>query len=124
MSLGENIKAARKKKGITQKELSEKIGKGFSTVQKYEIDVIVPPIGIINKIADVLEVPIEELLTNTNTLLYNEEERKKFENVMDLMVKSLPQNKLIEAFNQLNDTGKSKVIDYAVDIAPKYPKIK
>lgn len=124
MSLGENIKAARKKKGITQKELSEKIGKGFSTVQKYEIDVIVPPIGIINKIADVLEVPIEELLKNTNMLLYNEEERKKFENVMDLMVKSLPQNKLIEAFNQLNDTGQSKVIDYAVDIAPKYPKIK
>lgn len=62
MSIGENIKKARKQKGITQKELSEKIGKGFSTVQKYEIDVIVPPISIINKIAEVLEVPLCSLI--------------------------------------------------------------
>ena len=56
MTLGERIKAARKEKGITQKELADLINKGFSTVQKYEIDVIEPPISVLEKIAKALEI--------------------------------------------------------------------
>lgn len=122
--LGKRIKKYRKEKGITQKELAKRIGKSYSLVQKYELDITQPPLEVIIKIADVLEVPIEELLKNTNTLLYNEEERKKFENVMDLMVKSLPQNKLIAAFDKLNEEGQNKAVERVEELTeiPKYKK--
>ena len=68
MTLGERIKTARKRKGITQKRLSELINKGFSTVQKYEIDVIKPSIDILQQIALALDIDILELLHDENEL--------------------------------------------------------
>jgi len=66
ISLGQRIQRYRKNKNITQKELAEKIGKGVSTVQKYEIDVITPPIEVIKKIADVLEVEMADLVAEVH----------------------------------------------------------
>lgn len=62
MSIGKSIKQAREASGITQSELAQKINKGFSTVQKYELDIVSPPIGTLKKIADVLEVSVFDLL--------------------------------------------------------------
>jgi transcriptional regulator with XRE-family HTH domain len=62
MPLGENIKKARENAGLTQKDLAQKIGKGFSTVQKYELNLVDPPIEVLNKLADALDVPIFYLL--------------------------------------------------------------
>lgn len=64
MSLGKQIKKAREASHLTQKELSQKIGKGFSTVQKYELDLVSPPIEILQKIAQILNVPVFSLLGN------------------------------------------------------------
>lgn len=64
MSIGDNIKTAREKAGITQKQLSEKIGRGFSTVQKYEMGIITPPLKTILSIASVLNVDPEWLISS------------------------------------------------------------
>lgn len=64
MSIGNNIKTAREKAGITQKQLSEKIGRGFSTIQKYEMGIITPPIKTIFLIANALNVDPEWLISS------------------------------------------------------------
>lgn len=56
MTLGEKIRQARQDKRMTQKELASQIGKSFSSVQKYEMDLATPPVTVIEKIAEVLEV--------------------------------------------------------------------
>ena len=68
MSIGENIKKYRKEKGLTQKELADKIGKGFSTVQKYELNISQPPIDVLNRIADTLDINVSKLFYIENTL--------------------------------------------------------
>lgn len=79
MTLGERIKLERKKKGITQKQLAEKINKGFSTVQKYEIDVITPPLDMIQKIADALEISVMDLMPDTDKATVFKQKQKKME---------------------------------------------
>lgn len=56
MTLGQKIRQARQDRGITQKELAEQIDKSYSSVQKYELDLAVPPISVIEDIAEALEV--------------------------------------------------------------------
>ena len=60
--LGENIKKARNSAGLTQKQLAEKISKGFSTVQKYELGILEPSFSIIEEIAAALDIRAGVLL--------------------------------------------------------------
>lgn len=62
MSLGENIRKARKNKKLTQKELGKLIDRTEITIRKYEADNVVPSIEILQKIADVLADDINNLL--------------------------------------------------------------
>lgn len=65
MSISENIKFYRNEKGLTQQELADKIGKSINSVKKYESGYTNPPIDVINKIADVLEINIAYLVEDT-----------------------------------------------------------
>lgn len=62
LGLGENIKQLRKNKGLTQKELGELIGVKAITIRKYESNEREPNFETLYKIADVLEVSINDLL--------------------------------------------------------------
>ena len=62
MNIGENIKNFRNEKGLTQKELAEKIGKSTITVRKYEANDTTPPIDVLGDIAKVLQIPIDLLI--------------------------------------------------------------
>ena len=61
MNLGENIKAARKKTGISQKELSEKLNIPKSTLCGYENNHRKAPISVLLKISELLNTSIAEL---------------------------------------------------------------
>ena len=112
MSIGSNIKAARKAKGITQKELSKKINKTFSSVQKYELDIIQPPVDVIRDIAGVLDC--------TPAYLMGWEEDYEFRDVppgepdnLEVTKKwfALKQkSRLDEAYNKLNQTGQKEAV--------------
>lgn len=66
MSIGENIKKYRKEKGLTQKELADKLNIATNSLSRYEIGERRPPIDMIEKIAEILNVtPIQ--------LMYDEE---------------------------------------------------
>ena len=69
MTLGERIKQIRKSKGITQRDLANKIEKSFSLVQKYEMGLTEPPYTMLMKIATALDVPITELLGITQNTM-------------------------------------------------------
>lgn len=62
MTVGKRIKQAREKANMTQKELAQKAEKGFSTIQKYELDLVTPPLGTLEKIATVLNAPFSSLI--------------------------------------------------------------
>ncbi len=62
MTLGEKIKEARKQAGLTQEELSEKLGTSRSTVAKWETDGGIPDVDNLKAIARLLNVSIDYLL--------------------------------------------------------------
>jgi len=61
---GENLEKIRKLKGITQKELAEKIGATQRIISHYESNVKSPPLKYIIMIADTLQVSVDTLLGN------------------------------------------------------------
>lgn len=59
---GDNLRTIRKEKGFTQEELAIKINVVRQTVSKWEKGLSVPDVDTLNKIADVLDVSVSELL--------------------------------------------------------------
>ena len=60
--LSDNIKSLRKNKGYTQEELAARINVVRQTVSKWEKGFSVPDAEALQRLADVLEVDIKELL--------------------------------------------------------------
>lgn len=67
VTLGELIKKTRKKLKMTQADLAKKIGKKTITIRKYESNEINPSIEVLEKIAQVLEIGIWDLLAASMT---------------------------------------------------------
>ena len=61
MTLGNRIKQARKKAGITQKELARKLNIAEITVRQYENDKRQPRLEFLENIADALNVDVWNL---------------------------------------------------------------
>ena len=62
-TIGENIKKARNKLGLTQGDLVRKSGVKHTTLTKIESDVVVKPsVQTVAKIGKALGVPMEELI--------------------------------------------------------------
>lgn len=62
MSMGEQIKAMRQIRGLTQGELAVKVEMATITIQQYERGVRTPKIEALQKIAQALEMPIGAFL--------------------------------------------------------------
>ena len=58
----ENLKMARERKGLSQKDIAESIGVAKSTYSLYESGNREPNVQTIKKIADILSVSADELL--------------------------------------------------------------
>ena len=61
-SMGEIISTLRKEKGMTQKDIAEKLGVTDKAVSKWERDIAFPDTATIPKLAEILGVSVEELL--------------------------------------------------------------
>ena len=123
MDLGEKIQSIRKSKNITQEELADKIGVKRSVISKYENNSVSISIETLSKIAKVLDVSIQSffeseipLETTANFLKY------ATENNVELVRKPTFDERVMNAFKQVNDNGREKIAEYAEDIAsnPKY----
>lgn len=65
--LNENLKAARKSKGLSQEELAVKLHVVRQTVSKWEQGRSVPDSDMLIAISEVLEIPVSTLLGETVT---------------------------------------------------------
>jgi len=60
--IGENLKDARFRAGLTQQELAEKAGTTQTTVARIERDAVEPAVTTVRKLAAALGVSISDLL--------------------------------------------------------------
>ena len=58
----DNLKALRKRKGITQEELATRLNVVRQTVSKWKKGLSVPDSELLIKLAEILEVPVSRLL--------------------------------------------------------------
>lgn len=115
-SIGETIASLRKQKGMTQNELAEKMNVTDKAVSKWERDLSCPDINTISKLADILDVSVEELLKakkkdNSNT---------KMKDLINLILKavSLAMGIAVVVLNILNQIdAKSSIIMLGIGIA-------
>ncbi len=62
MSLGNNLFKARKKKGLSQEEVAEKLGVSRQTISKWEIDETLPDICQSKNLATLYGLSLDELI--------------------------------------------------------------
>ena len=75
----------RKQKGMTQSELAEKMNVTDKAVSKWERDLSCPDISTISKLADVLDVSVEELLKTKKQDYSN----NKIKDLINLILKAV-----------------------------------
>lgn len=114
MTTGERIKAARKKAGMTQKEIAEKAGTATGTIQQYELGKRQPRLAQLQRIAAALGVPVQELVEDWSAM--------DPEDVKDAIVYGGPIGKVAENMKRLNLTGRERVLAYSADMVkiPEY----
>ena len=66
LGIGDRIKELRKSKKVTQRELARKIHRSERIVQKYESGEVSPPWNVVERIAEALNVPFNELVPDNS----------------------------------------------------------
>ena len=137
MSIGKKIKEARKKKGMTQVQLSDAARISRSYLGDLEGDRYNPSVDTLQKIAAVLgttsgvllgEANLAELVAVTTgnkvVMDYFEWERSKKPNDTYFTFPE-DERRLLDLYRDLNAEGQEKLVDYADDLVTsgKYKKI-
>ena len=117
MTTGQLIKAARKKAGMTQKELGQRIGTTYQTLAQWENDLRNPKFETLQRIAAALGVPVQELIADWSAV-----DKEEFKRVFIHGEGLEPPARIAVALERLNATGAGKVADYAEDLThvPRY----
>ena len=68
MTLGEKIREARRKCGLSQEQLAEKMSVSRSAIAKWETDKGLPDVGNLKVLARLLNVSVDHLLDETETV--------------------------------------------------------
>ena len=114
-SIGEIIASLRKQKGMTQNELAEKMNVTDKAVSKWERDLSYPDINTISKLADILDVSVEELLKAKK----KEDSNTKIKDLINLILKAvaLAMGIAVVVLNILNQIDiKSSIIMLGIGI--------
>ncbi len=69
MSLGKKLKKYRIEKGLTQTELAEQAAIYQKNISDYEADVVTPSVTMMKKLADVLDVSIDHLVSDSPNII-------------------------------------------------------
>ena len=86
-SMGEIISTRRKEKEMTQKEIADMLNVTDKAVSKWERDVACPDIQTIPKLAEILDISVDELM---NTKAPQTSANKGAEGVVDIVLKAVP----------------------------------
>lgn len=86
-TMGELIAARRKEKGMTQRELADLLNITDKAVSKWERDLACPDINTVPRLAEALELSVEELLNVTPA---EKTPTQKQEMLIDTVLKAVP----------------------------------
>lgn len=67
-TIGQNIASYRKKAGMTQEELSEKIGVTAQAISKWENDLSYPDLEIVRNLAGIFGITVDQLLNGEDSV--------------------------------------------------------
>lgn len=120
MDVGQRIKEARKRAGLTQKGLATQIGVATGTIQQYELGKRQPRLEQLSKIARALGTTLYELVGDEYFSSHTREELVQ-------MWKEVPffdisaRDRVDTALGKLNDAGMEKAAD-VVEIIAEVPR--
>ena len=106
----ERILATAEQKNIRQADIAKAIGKGTAQITNWKNRNSDPPIELLPKIADLLNVSIEWLITGSETTSNSTSDLPEDEQL------------LLQHYNQCNQEGKNRIMEHAEFIASKYPQ--
>ena len=131
MTTGERIKEARKRAGMTQKELADKLGVQFQNISSLERDERNPKLETLQRIAQVLGVSALSLNPPLNYWIdkdgveHTEEmyDPGTYAKAMGYSFSGV-EGDLIASFSQLNPTGQQKAVERVEELTeiPKYQR--
>ena len=102
MSLADNLKRLRKKRGWSQTQLAEQIGSHLSHINRIETGKYNPSLDVVQKLAAVFDVTIDYLVSDTDEDF--KEVRIEDKNLMERI-------KLIDSLEQDDKTALIRVIN-------------
>lgn len=129
MTTGQLIKEARKRAGLTQKGLGERLGITYQTIAQWENDLRNPKLDTLQRIADALGVSFFDLLSKEERAIYERgvQEGTEGEEWLNNMIDAFWKQEgytffdievhLINAFSQLNDDGQKKAVERVKELA-------
>lgn len=107
MSFAERLIEVRKKRGMSQEELAQKLGTQGPAIGRYERDIAKPTIEVASKLAKILGVSLDYLVGNTE-LEMDSETMKRIQEVDKL---SVEEKKMVYSFlDAFIDKSKIKTI--------------
>lgn len=131
LKIGNKIKSLRKKKGITQEQLAEKIGVSFQAVSKWENDITLPDLTLIPVLASFFGVSTDEVLCYDSSekdkeigrlvdesFRYRETDLEKGRAILEEGLKRFPENEIL-LNNLLYVMNYSKNPDEVITLASK-----
>ena len=88
-TLGTRIAELRKEHAMTQLNLAEKMGVTDKAVSKWERDLSCPDVSSLPRLAEILEVSIDELM-QTKPKSSSDDKKEKIRGIMSLILKAIP----------------------------------
>lgn len=123
MTIGECIRKARKKAGLTQLQLAEQSGVATISIHQYESGKRQPRLEPLRQIALALGVTVSDLVDPGYwSTLTDEDKESAFSSDAPAVATPTPsaRDRVIAAMDQMTLEGQGKVADYAEDILPRY----
>ena len=117
MKFGDKLIALRKKKGLSQEELAEKLGVSRQSVSKWESNNTYPETDKIVQICNIFECTMDDLINDNITDVESIERKSK--NNINVMVDSFLDfiTKTINMFSRMNFTSGFKCVIEMIIIA-------
>lgn len=117
MTMGQLIKAARERAGMTQEELGKKIGVTGVAIMRYEKGQRQPRLAQLQAIAAALGVPVQELISDWEAV-----DKEEFKRVF--IYGEGIKDRIDAALDRLNDEGQEKAAERVEELTeiPKYQK--
>lgn len=125
-NFSKKLRDLRKKKGLTQQELSDRLGISRSAVSMYEREDREPDFETLEAIADFFNVDMNYLLGDSSetTVIVRHDDRESMKEFFERVLPEDSRSKIFNICYELNEDGQKRLLEYAKDLSEmmKYKK--